>query len=295
MLICNFNGSRDVHIQLKLFPPLFNDFFLKIKEKFKINSFEIFYKLGEQHVQIFDQTSYLQCISDFSQKKFQWVFYTLNLNSSARPSMIRVHPAKKNKKEQEINEERKEEINKEIKEENIQEINEKFNEAKNEEKNEAKENEEENKEKNSISDEESNKKSAITDKNSRFIPDPYNLQCSLGIPESLLNKSHDYPHSEELSEIEESPIFQETEKVKSQLFSEGNQMKNLIEKAVWDVFEEKIPKITKEIIEALKKKKNIQQKKALDVSKIFFENSKKILIKLERIIFKKDSFEIIDR
>lgn len=116
MLICNFNAARNNKndMKIKIFPPTFQSFNDKIKEKFikeypgEKPSFDIFYKIEDQHILVYDEQTYQQCRTDFTNKKFQRLFYAPNhLNSSVRPSSLRFQKANNKGKDKKVAENEK--------------------------------------------------------------------------------------------------------------------------------------------------------------------------------------------
>lgn len=254
MQICNFNGDRSQYIQLKIFPNLFKDFNEKIKEKFikeylGLTSFVIFYKIEEQHFQIFDQETYKQCLLDFSQNKFKRVWYSPNhLNSSVRPNSFIVYRASIKKSKEKIKEAQDlanaDSINKQNEAGLIQNIKENskkidifiekkeiVNENAIKVKNEI--NNEDNSDPigidqklvdilNDESDSEKQSESQITDTNSKRIPDPYNLiEFNVQYQSEILNQEYEKPLNDVIPEI--SGEYEDTHKVLSEYeFPEEN-------------------------------------------------------------------------
>jgi len=96
MQICNFNGSRSNYIQIRIFPSDFKDFYKIVKEKFQSEfpnevAFDMFYKKKneETHILVSNQTTYNQCLLDYTCKNFTRLYYSpTHLNESVRPSVI---------------------------------------------------------------------------------------------------------------------------------------------------------------------------------------------------------------
>ena len=338
MLICNFNASHSSKdMQIKIFPPLFKDFYEKIHLKFILDypgqsSFLIFYKMDDNHLEVNDQTSYKQCLLNFSKKKFQRIFYSPNdLEASTRPSICRVSLQKASKiikqeisvVEQVQKEEAKNAIiakeeNKEINEQN--EKNEKNEEkARNLEKNEENQENVKKSEKNEEieknieksknleqnrenifenpqnrikdpyehnEDEDDDDESVKTDEDFRIRPEPY--------PILTLSDRVDVKHSEILDN-DKQEILQNSgnsnnfilpSQVISKLYSpkeekskqSGMKQENFVENILYDVFEENIDNMVKDIMSSIRKKISFQKKKALEMSEFLLSNQRKFII-----------------